>query len=255
MKCKVTTLYELLHALAHHTGQSMERYGYGVMSEKIGDAITMKYLYELHLNVGKALENTTPTINLQPVKLDKVAKFLGYESYAVFAKAIEQPISPVLVNVIGNYTCYVRQNAQTTTILCSPVRIYKDEQKVWLELKGPSWTYKGEVLVKHGCLFVLMRTSEGKEFHHVYKIGQRERPDVLQGVFSGVSTAFDPIAGRVVLVRSDQEFGALENSQLTTAQLKKTNSTEAKALERYFRKFEDNNLSIKKVTTFTVADL
>jgi len=100
-----------------------------------------------------------------------------------------------------------------------------------------------------------MRASKGKEFHHVYKIGTREKPSLLKGVFSGVSTAFDPIGGRTVLIRSDEDFSKLKNAELAINEIAKSGSKTEKKLAMYFMNRSENNLSIGRVITFNENEL
>jgi hypothetical protein len=89
----------------------------------------------------------------------------------------------------------------------------------------------------------------------VYKIGQREKPQVLQGIFSGVSTGFDPIGGRVVLVRATEVYGEMTHDTLEVSRLLKSKDRVEVALAEYFEAYGDNNLQIKRVVTFGVEDL
>ncbi len=100
-----------------------------------------------------------------------------------------------------------------------------------------------------------MQSDSRKEFHHVYRIGKRETPDVLRGMFSGVSTNFDPIAGRVVLIRQKEKFEELKIAQLDMSQLQTSDAVTDRRLAEYFQQFEDNNLRISGTPYFSIDDL
>ena len=100
-----------------------------------------------------------------------------------------------------------------------------------------------------------MESANGKVIHHIYKIGARHKPGVLQGVFSGVSTVFDPIGGRVVLVRVEGPWEELTTKELTPADLSKSTFPWEQSLVQYFGTYHNNNLLTNKSTTFTHADL
>lgn len=104
-------------------------------------------------------------------------------------------------------------------------------------------------------MFVLMTSPNGKRFHHVYKVGRAHNPKVLQGVFSGVSSAFDPIGGRCVLVRTNDDFRKMENQRISVATLKKAKDKVERALGAYFEDQGKNNLLIGGVTTYDAPDL
>lgn len=160
-----------------------------------------------------------------------------------------------LINAVGNYYSYVRENSDRGAILRSPAKIFIEDMSVHFELKGPKWTYSGKVNCVKGCLFITMTSHSGKSFHHVYKIGLREKPDVLCGVFTGVSTAFDPIGGRAVLERLDSEYSLLKARRLSIKTLSKSRSGNEASLAKYFRTRVKNNLIVPQPVTFTHDDL
>lgn len=256
MEVGVHYITQLLEALAVHTGQSMDHKGFGIMSEKVGGSVSQRYLYDsLHLKLEKAREGGISSMNLQPAKLDQVSQYLGHESFHAFCRSLDIHADPVLLGCVGIYYCYVRRNDSAGVVLRSPARLCITDGRVRFELQGPSWHYSGLVSVRHGCLFVLLESEGGKAFHHVYKVGQREKPQVLQGIFSGVSTGFDPIGGRVVLVRVSEVYEQLTHATLEVARLRKSEDAVAVALAEYFETYGDNNLQLKRVVTFGVDDL
>lgn len=245
----------LLEALADKTGQQLDKKGCAEMTEQIGP-LGERYIYEnLHLAKKNAKAKGQAVLNLQHSKLDLLAKFLGYKNYRLFVEQLENPIDKVLVALIGTYYSYVRKNEKVGTLFRSPVSITNESGKIWMNLKGPKWNFKGEVVLKNGCLFILLKSDGGKMIHHVYKIGVRESPNLLQGIFSGVSTAFDPIGGRAILVRSEKEFATLRNAELSVAKLKKSKYDFDTKLATYFSSYEKNNLSINKIVSFSEKDL
>src|SRR5690606_32346735 len=99
-----------------------------------------------------------------------------------------------------------------------------------------------------------MEAESGKRLHHIYRIGVREKPQVLQGIFSGVSTTFEPIGGRVVLLAVSEPFEKLEGKELTPAELEQGGTLGAR-LARYFESYDGNNLGINPVVSFGEDDL
>jgi hypothetical protein len=256
MEVRVHYIAQLLEELAVRTGQSMDHKGFAVMSERVGGAVSQKYLYEtLYRKMVKVRNTDVENLNLQPAKLDQVARFLGFASFQAFCERQDMDADSVLLGCAGTYYCYVRRNDSLGIVLRSPARLFIVDGRVKFELQGPKWLYSGKVSIRHGCLFVLLEADGGKAFHHVYKVGQREWPQVLQGIFSGVSTGFDPIGGRVVLVRVVEQFDLLTHATLEVAKLKQSEDDLAVALAKYFEVYEQNNLCVNRVVTFGVEDL
>jgi hypothetical protein len=258
MEVKLAHLDRLVEMLAEKTGQPLDLRGFDEMSTMIGvEKISKKYLYEaIHLSKEKARRKNLKTLNLQITKLDLISKFLEYPSFRAFADELEKPIDKTLSSCVGSYFNYVRRNGKDTVVLRSPVKIYMEKNKFLWQLKGPSSRYVGELHYRDGCLFVLMVADNGKMIHHVYRVGKALRPDVIKGIFSGVSTTFDPIGGRTVLVRVKEEFDGLKNGALSVSQLKSSKLEHERKLLKYFKDSEANNVSVNSVgITFTLDDL
>lgn len=255
MKVNVHHIDHLLDLLAAKTKQALDFKGFVAISEQIA-GISEKYLYEnLYREKEKAKKIGQSTINLHSSRLDIIAQFLGYKNYRVFTEQLDEPLDKVLLELVGGYYSYVRRSDGEGVLFRSPVEITEGDGKIWLNLKGPKWNYKGIVEFENGCLFILLRSEGGKMIHHVYKIGTREKPAVLQGIFSGVSTAFDPIGGRAILIRCDVEFTKLKNAELKVNELKKSKQIQERKLAEFFSTRENNNLTINRVVTFGIDDL
>ena len=255
-KTKIEYIERLIAMLVEKTGETPDHAGFGYMSEKIGDGISQRYLYDkLQKRIDKAKEVEEEYVQLSLFKLDKIARFLGFKSFKDFQKSCDEPINTVLKSCIGTWISYVRRNSEHNVLYASPVLVYEENQKIWFHLKGPTWAYNGLLKYRNGCLFSLFEANGGKQFHHVYKIGNREDPQVLQGVFSGVSTANEPIAGRAVLIKQEKEFTSLENQALRLSEVLSSTSLVLRRLAEYFSNHQVNNLGISQVTTFDIDDL
>jgi len=255
MQVKVYQLQRMLEALTAKAGESLDWKGLQVITIDKLKISNEDYLYKrIHLK----LQNKRPndSIKLHPKNLDTIAKYLEFDTFKKYIQTIEASNDPLLLACVGNYYSYVRGNSKkTSTVLRSPVRIWREKGKILLELKGPRQTFTGEVQLKHGCLFVLMEAKSGKAFYHIYRIGTREEPKVLQGVFSGVSTAFDPIGGRAVLIRTDAPYISMKNATIDIPALKKSKQLEERRLAEYFKEYINNNIAPEKSYTFGLDDL
>lgn len=253
MKASVGTVRKLLDRLIEITGYTPDYTGFRDMSEKLS-LRNSDYLYKKVHSVIQG-KNERTSVGLSRSHLNQLVVPLGFKSFLEFEASLSGSIHPQLSSLIGTYYCYVRANLKESVVLRSPVRIWKKENKILYELKGPSSYYRGEISFRHGCLFVLMVSPEGKTFHHVYKIGNRFEPKILQGIFSGVSTAFDPIGGRTVLVRQEGQFDVLTNRRMSVSAMKKSRQEEDRQLSVYFNAYNNNNLASNRSTTFGLDDL
>lgn len=253
---KVSDIVQLLEDLAAATNESLDRYGLGQISEKVGGSVSQKYLYDYLFQPVRKAKNHSGHLRLMPNKIDELVKFLGFANFSSYKESIENPVDPVLQHLTGCYYSYIRKNSETGVLLCSPVIIKYEHNKVILKLQGPLWTYTGELRYVNGCLYCLMESAKsGKVFHHVYKIGRRLKPEVLMGIFSGVSSSNDPIGGRCILVRQVNEFDKLENKKIVIDNLLQSADEEDIKLGRYFREYADNNLKINIPFGFDLDDL
>ncbi len=253
MKIKVRHLRRVLFLLSERTREPLDRAGLRNMAAEIGgigeDYLYKKIFYEIR-NLGDEHE-----LSLRDAQLNSVARFLGHKNILALLAVLEIPADEQLKRLVGSYYIYIRQNSGKGLIFQSPVEVRESEGKFFLKLKGPSWVYEGELTIKHGCIFVLLISPEHKSFYHIYKIGTRREPKVIQGIFSGVSTAFDPIGGRAVLIRVPEPFSTLTNQAFTGEELAASDRSEGKVLAAYFREYSKNNLSINKVVSFGIEDL
>ena len=254
MEVEIRHLDILMDKLFEKTDLPVHVKAFRAMAEKINGEISQKYLYEsIHLKKDKARKKKIKAVKLHDGKLDELAAFLGFRNFRKFIESIDKPLDPILIACTGTYYSYVRRNDDKAKIIRSPVVIKEENGKFWFELQGPIWKYKGELKLRNGCLFVLMEAENGeKMIHHVYKIGTRLKPNVLQGIFSGVSTSFDPIGGRTVLLRTDTKG---TNKEATATEFLKSDIPEEKKIAKFLWEFSQNNLRINRTVTFQIDDL
>ncbi len=253
MKIKVRHLQRLLSMLSERTREPIDRAGLRNMASEIG-GIGEDYLYKkIHYEIREMDDDQE--LSLRDAQLNSIARFLGHTNITALVSSLELPVDEQLQSLVGSYYIYMRQNSNKGLIFQSPVRIGESGSRFTLTLKGPSWTYEGDLKIRHGCLFILMSSVEEKSFYHIYKIGTRRSPLVIQGIFSGVSTAFDPIGGRVVLLKVDQAFDDLKNQAFQIEELQSSSLPTHRTLAGYFREYTRNNLAINKVVSFGPEDL
>lgn len=249
----------LLKELSEHTGQTFDGVGFMVMSEALQEfrefpETSKRYLSE---KLYKRLQKCdTQKVGLMRDKLEKIAQFLNYKNLQDFITKNFSPLDKRLEGCIGNWYSFVRCNSGKPDILISPVRIYAEQQKVYFELKGMRRRFRGELRLKGSCLFCLLDTGTDKEIHLSFKIGMEEKPLVLQGTFSGVSSGGDPIGGREILIRDDElNFEKLINKKMKLNEAATSDELKWRKVAEYFSSYEGNNLKISNVSTFDLDDL
>jgi len=253
MKIKVRHLQRMLSLLSEKTHEPIDRSGLRNMAAEIG-GIGEDYLYKkIYYELWDLVDDDE--LSLRDAQLNSIARFLGYKNISALVASLELPLDEQLQSLIGCYYIYMRQNSSKGLVFQSPVEIRVVGSRFSLTLQGPTWTYEGDLKIRHGCLFILMVSPEDKSFYHIYKIGTRRNPHVIQGIFSGVSTAFDPIGGRAVLLRVEQSFAELKNHAFSLDELQHSTQPEHRMLAGYFREYSRNNLSINKVVSFGLEDL
>ncbi|MBL7872118.1 MAG: hypothetical protein JNM78_10930 [Cyclobacteriaceae bacterium] len=254
MKIKVKYADALLDAVCEKTGLTKDYPGLKAIATQIDRSFKEDYLYKSFLDRIKK-KNPTDLIGLGINQLNILSNYLGYKNFNEFVLFVDHPIDSQLLSCVGTYYSYVRRNTEESALLKSPVRISVSDRKVIFELRGPKWTYVGEMHLANGCLFILMRAKGGKTFYHVYKIGTRESPEVLQGTFAGASTAFDPIGGTTVLAKCEEEYSKMRPEEVLVKNVIRTGSQLEKRLSLYFKRKDGNNLNPIRAITFTVEDL
>lgn len=259
-------LLELLKEVAEKVnGGKLDRPGCLDMAVAINEdlkakkkKITMgyKYIYNLHNSVRDAIEEDSEVKpKPHPSWINVIAEFAGYKSYDDFISSTTEAYR-ALQGYIGNWYSYVRCNSGSKEVLVSPVRIYEENGQVWMELKGPVRTFKGELKLKEDCLVCLLEGNESKVLHLVFKAGFAVKPNVLQGVFSGMSTGGDPIAGREVLVRQhEHNFSNLKNARLDIPRILMSSKLEERSIGEYFKDQSVSSVKTGRTSTFELTDL
>lgn len=218
------------------------------------NGITDDYLYK---NVWDRIKKKRPNdvVGVRLHQVTCVVSFLGYTSFDEYQQACERPIDKRLAGMIGCYYSYLRQSTLAGAILRSPVKISEVNRQIVLQLKGESRVFSGELEFAHGCIFVTMHSSEGKSFRHVYRIGIRHAPSLLIGVFSGVSSAFTPIAGRVVLARVAEEYEKMKIEKIPIAKAKKSKIPIEKLMASFFKNRYESNLTVPAQMSYDDGDI
>ncbi|MFZ6009274.1 MAG: hypothetical protein ACOYXT_02905 [Bacteroidota bacterium] len=254
MKIKVKYVKAILNELVTRTNGSISKKGLQIIGETIGD-LSENYLYtKMALAIKK--RSVEEEIRYHDRSIDRILRFLRYKDLKEFIDYLENPIDKKLQKFLGSYYSYVRRSIKNeATLFRSPVSFFEENGKVWMKLKGSRLEYLGEVRRKRGVLFVSLDSSEEKSFCHIYNIGETEGPEIVQGIFAGLSNTFEPIGGRAVLIKIVEEFANLKNAELPITKLKKSKFLNERRLAEYFEKYSENNLTLNRAYSFDNRDL
>lgn len=243
----------LIEQLAEKTGQALDYFGFGKMSEAIDDdIITQRYLDDLYRNMRIKFKNEKLFTRPSTLYLDAISKHLGYACFAQFSNSIDRPVSDVLQACFGSWWSYVRANTGNY-LYKAPVRIYLDEkkQKVRIEMKGQERLFFGEIEEKGGCFSGFLESGTDKRIGLVFKLGSSLKVNVIQGTFCGISTMHEPIAGREVLVREKNA----EYSKMIWSNHAMDDEIIDSRIRQYFSEYNDNCIKVRDVTGFELDDL
>ncbi len=182
---------------------------------------------------------------------------LGYKGIPDFINGKHPAVSTDLKGCEGFWYSYVRCNSGQPFVLRAPVEIVVRYRDVEMELRGSRRTFKGKMKLEGDCIFCLLESGDTKNLHLIFKTGLESTPNVLQGVFSGLSTANDPIAGREILIRQPgmDDLKKLTNDRLSIDKLLSSGTEDEKIIARYFSNVDENILKAGRSSNFEITDL
>lgn len=263
MDCNRYDILKFLDSLAAATGLNLVHTDFKDMQDRLHERYKQEnpkgeiefrdeYIYRKLFLPSKKEKNEI--LKLNPAILNALAQGAGFKSYGHFVKVCDPMSNPSIQNSIGVWYSYVRCNSGQPYVLRAPVKIFEEKREVLMEMRGPVRKFSGHVNAMGECLRCNLQ-SENKSISLVLKAGIAAQPKVLQGVFAGLSTAGDPIAGREILIRQDAEYDALTNERTLINELIAAGDRESKLVGTYFYNKEANILKGGRASTFGYDDL
>lgn len=252
MKIEAKYLSAMLDQLVRKHRTVKEKKALENIAEEIG--LTREYLYKKIYNPISSKDDDE-LVGLRDAHIELILKNLGFETFQSFKDFVDSPLSEQIRSLAGAYYLYVRRNTKEGALLCSPMLLFENNNQMMLTLHGSQTRYSGQVSCAHGLVSMNIQSEEGKFFHHIYQIGKVIRPHLLQGVFSGVTSTFEPIAGRAVLRHVEEKFENLSPAALDVEKLISEGTRPEELLGAYFRHYPENNLRLKRSTSFDWSDL
>lgn len=227
-----------------------------LVNEKLPAAyrpLGQRYLYDtLYLNIQQAKKNQRSTIPVDRSCMDSLSFFVGFQSLDDFIQH-ESPQLPLSVSsILGSWYSIVRCNSGLPDLLLSPVHIRLGENKiVQFLLKGPHRNYQGNVKwIGSSFSCFLESDDKAKALHLAFMLGVAKSPSILIGVFSGVSTSGFPIAGRELLLRTNEALEDLKNQRIPIKE-----GTLPQSILTYFKNYNDCYFKVREASTFDFLDL
>ncbi|TRX59136.1 hypothetical protein FNH22_11475 [Fulvivirga sp. M361] len=252
LEAPIEQLQRMLVELCKKLKVDLDKGGFMTMSSKITGVSHRYFRDNMHGKMVAAKKRGDAFINLSLEKLNEISRYLGYDSFVAFQDSFK--LNPYLAYFEGSYYSFIRKNSRSKEVIQSPVKIEKKGPGMRLTLKGEDREFEGDIELKEGCITCLIKSVD-ESFYHVYKVGKTVKPKVIQGIFSGVSSALDPIGGRCVLVRQESDFETLANSKIVLNKVPVAENSYHQPLWRYFKKNQENNLKIKTPVGFDLDDL
>lgn len=260
MKFRTAEIRRLFAAVAEKTKTNLDyasfRQMYDVLEKSENKpGFRESYLYKsLYCKLKEAEAQRHADVALNTNYVHYLAAFLGYTSFDQFLKMKNRPREQQLETCRGTWYSYVRIHTGGEFVLRSPVEIYSSGNQMMIRMKGAERMFTGELHWENNCIYSVLESNSGKKLQLVFRTGINH-PKLLQGVFSGVSSAGIPIAGREILVRTTEPFDRLSNKKMPLRELQHATDELQQLIGYYFRDKNETILRAGISGTFDVDDL
>ncbi|MEM1319621.1 MAG: hypothetical protein AAGG75_05155 [Bacteroidota bacterium] len=267
MKISVESLEHLLEEVIKKANTNRERINLIELSEKINTVLPRdykplgnRYIYEtIDRTIKKAKKEKKSSVRIGDASLHSLAYYIGFRDVEEFLSNRYPRLRTEAFAIEGNWYSIVRYISDLPVLLVSPVQVIIDGDVVRMKLYGKHRIYEGEINWIAGSISCFLSTTDKvKSLHLAFKLGVIKKPKLLKGVFSGVSSSGNPIAGREILWRPDEdiEFEAMSNFKVDTEEsLKIDDPRIPKPIITYFSNSKDSYLKISEAGTFDVYGL
>lgn len=266
MEIPTSIVEDLLKKAMEKAGKTYDRFGLSELPTAINAElpsqyrqIGSRYIYDtVYLSIEKARKSLQENVRLNQSCLDSIARFIGFRDIANFRLAQLPGLRKEMLSVEGAWYSVVRSSSGLPYILVSPVKIsISENQKAILILKGLNRTYRGEVKWTGGSMSTLITSEDQtKSLHMAFKVGLSKYPKVIMGVFSGISTAGEPVAGKDILYKSDIPFEEMKSSKISIESLnEQEESVIPPPIIRYLSDFDKNYIKVIGMGTLDLDEL
>lgn len=259
---------ELLYAAAKRVNEHLDSIGISAIGDRIEEYLNDKfasqkgkkhkpicdwnrYIYDIKIRAEKSIQAGKIRSNTRIYKLDIIAAAIDYESYHDFLKKNNRTENGPIAMYCANWWSVVRAN-KGSFLFKAPINLSQHpDGRFVLRMKGEHSMYEGSVQLADGVLYCHLHDAQNKHIYMVMKVGKSTSPSLLQGVFSTISNAGDPICGREVWQKEEaMNFDDMHWQKIHL------NANEAEPiLVEYFANEKDNCIKINGVSSFTISDL
>lgn len=266
MEIPRTVVETILREVVKRAQKTFDRFGLYQLPKAINEVlppdykpIGPRYIYDsIYLSLERAKKLDEATVRLDQSCLDSMAYFIGFQNIESF-KLAQLPAHSSKNSVLeGTWYSCVRSNSGLPNVLISPVEIRAvEDHKTILKLKGPHRVYQGEIRWTGSSMSCLaVSEDKTKTLHLAFKVGVSKHPKLLIGVFSGVSSAGDPIAGKEILYKSDLDFIQMKNFKVPIAAPENLMPYGIPgSIVTFFSDFDKNYFKISGISTFDLNDI
>lgn len=254
------TIEILIRDALDHANLSLDTRDFEELTQKVNDVakdivIAKRYVYKKFNEARKAIEKDEASIGMRESYVNLIAQYLGHHDFKAYKLFKAQPVDPILQSCLGNWYSIVRANSGMPYLLIAPVEIRESRGSYTMELRGGSRLFKGRVERKREVIYCTLDSDPDKLLNLVFRIGYAHNPALLMGVFSGVSTGGDPIAGRELLLRTEMKYEDMTPIEVPLKREDQWPSWIDKRIFRYFSVLERNCLKASHGVRFSLDDL
>jgi len=219
MKFQVKKLELLLSKAVQKTGKSFNHADFADMTAEInaaifekrqnGVVIGEKYVYDNIYRKFKKMD-ALDELSLNQKYVDTIARYAGFRNFQGFEEFLLAEVETkdeVILRCGGVWKSYVRTNSGRAELLVAPLHIVQEGGKTVIKMKGEGdVVYDADLTLKGGCLRCLLDGGklDDRQIYMVMRLGVAAKPEVLLGIFGGMSNGGMPIGGREVWIRMEE---------------------------------------------------
>ena len=227
-----------------------------IINDHLDDTILGgRYLYKMYNSSKNAIKANEKEIGLREAYVNLIPQYLGFKSFQDYNRSRVLPIDKTLQRCVGNWYSFARANSGYPYLLVAPVQIKEDAGTIKIEMRGGKRVFTGALKKKNEIIYCSFQNDPEKVLNLVFRMGYSLNPTLLMGVFSGISTGGDPIVGRELLWRSEQDYQNMRPLEVPLLHKSQWPSWIDPRIFHYFNTAEKNCLSGSRGNRFSLDDL
>ncbi|MCI4667315.1 MAG: hypothetical protein MRZ79_04075 [Bacteroidia bacterium] len=214
-----------------------------------------RYIYRTLNNIKEIENEGKKQIGCRETYIDLICQYLGYKNFREFSANQGKIEDEILENCIGTWYSISRANSIKPLMLLAPVKIFKEGKNYKILMQGGVNKFEGLVERVKEVIYCSLSSESEKRFNFIMRIGYARNPKLLKGVFNGISSGGDPIAGRELLMRFQKDFQEMKPMELSLEGHDDWPDWLDRRLFDYFQDFNKNCLKASRSARFNLDDL